>query len=112
MLTTIMESKKMIPWVLRQSRDMQAFCKVLDLLLNDYKTDVDYWVNLIDFDGCPDNLLPLLASYVGYKYDYKETYKTNRLIIKNYPNMIRNRGSEIGMRLAMALSVNALRRDR
>lgn len=50
MLTTIMESKKMIPWVLRQSRDMQAICKVLDLLLNDFKTDVDYWVNLIDFD--------------------------------------------------------------
>lgn len=58
--------------------------------------------------GCPDNLLPLLASYVGYKYDYTETYNTNRLIIKNYPDMIRNRGSEIGMRLAMALSVNAL----
>lgn len=50
MLTTIMESKKMIPWVLRQSRDVQAICKVLDLLLNDYKTNVDYWINLIDFD--------------------------------------------------------------
>lgn len=52
--------------------------------------------------------MPLLASYVGYKYDYTESYSTNRLIIKYYPAMIRNRGSEIGISLATALSVNAL----
>lgn len=108
MSTSIIESKKYIPWVLRQSRDVQALCKVLDLLINDYKTDVDYWVSLIDFDSCPNELLPLLASYVGYKYDYAESYSTNRLIIKHYPEMIRLRGSEVGMSLATALSVNAL----
>lgn len=108
MSTEIIESKKYIPWVVRQSRDVQALCKVLDLLINNYKTNVDYWVSLIDFDSCPNNLLPLLASYVGYKYDYTESYDTNRLIIKHYPEMIHNRGSEIGMALATALSVNAL----
>lgn len=108
MSNKIIESKQLVPWVLRQSRDMQAFCKLLDLLINNYKTNTDYWVSLIDFDQCPDHLLPLLASYVGYKYDYSESYSTNRLIIKHYPQMIRNRGSEIGMSLATALSVNAL----
>ncbi len=108
MSTEIIESKNMIPHILRQSRDMQAICKLLDLLINNYKTNVDYWTSLIDFDTCPDNLLPLLASYVGYKYDYSESYSTNRLIIKHYPEMIRNRGSELGMSLATALSVNAL----
>lgn len=108
MLTDILESKTMIPNVLRQSRDMQAICKVLDLLLNNFKTNTDYWTSLIDFDTCPDHLLPLLASYVGYNYDYTESYSTNRLIIKHYPEMIRNRGSELGMSLATALSVNAL----
>ena len=108
MSKSILESKKYIPWVLRQSRDVQALCKTLDLLLNDYKTNVDYWVSLIDFDTCPNELLPCLASYVGYKYDYAESYDTNRLIIKHYPEMIRLRGSEIGMALATALSVNAL----
>lgn len=108
MSTSIIESKNYIPWVVRQSRDIQALCKVLDLLINSFKTNSDYWVNLIDFDSCPDQLLPLLASYVGYKYDYTESYDTNRLIIKHYPEMIRNRGSEIGMALATALSVNAL----
>ena len=108
MSSGIIESKNYIPWVLRQSRDVQALCKMLDLVINNYKTNVDYWVSLIDFDSCPNNLLPLLASYVGYKYDYTESYDTNRLIIKHYPEMIRNRGSEIGMSLATALSVNAL----
>lgn len=108
MLTEIIESKKYIPYVLRQSRDMQAWCKLLDLLINQYKTNVDYWISLIDFDTCPDKLLPLLASYVGYTYDYTESYDTNRLIIKHYPEMIKNRGSKIGIALATALSVNAL----
>lgn len=104
----IIESKNSLPWVLRQSRDMQSWCKLFDLLLNNFKTNSDYWVSLIDYDQCPNHLLPLLASYVGYRYDYTESYYTNRLIIKNYMNMIRNRGSEIGMSLATALSVNAL----
>ena len=108
MATKIIESKNFIPSVMRQSRDMQAICKTLDLLINDFKTNIDYWTSLIDFDTCPDNLLPLLASYVGYKYDYNESYDTNRLIIKHYPEMIRLRGSEVGMSLATALSVNAL----
>lgn len=108
MLTSIIESKNFLPQVLSSSRDMQALCKVLDLLINSCKTNIDYWVSLIDFDTCPDNLLPLLASYVGYKYDYTESYDTNRLIIKHYPEMVRNRGSKVGLSLATALSVNAL----
>lgn len=104
----IIESKKYIPWVLRQSRDIQVYCKLIDLLINDIKTRIDNWVSLIDFDSCPNNLLPLLASYVGYKYNYEESYDSNRLIIKNYPNMMRNRGNEIGISLATALGVNTL----
>lgn len=108
MSKSILESKKYMPWVLRQSRDVQALCKILDLLINDFKTNVDYWTSLIDFDACPNELLPYLASYVGYKYDYAESYDANRLIIKHYPEMIRLRGSEVGMALATAISVNAM----
>jgi hypothetical protein len=51
-------------------------------------------------------MLPYLASYVGYKYDYNVSVETNRLIIKYYNNLIRYRGSNVGMQLAMSLSVN------
>lgn len=108
MLTSIIETKKYAPWILRQSRDYQAFCKIYDLLINSIKTNIDYWIDHIDFDNCPDLYLKYLASYVGYKYDNAESYDTNRLIIKNYPNLIHNRGSYLGMSLATALSVNAL----
>jgi hypothetical protein len=108
MNTGIIESKQYIPWVLRQSRDMQAFCKLVDLLLNNFKTRTDYYTDMISFDNCPDEYLRFLASYVGYKYDNAESYDSNRLIIKNYPNLIHNRGSELGIALATALSVNAL----
>ena len=104
MSKSIIESKNFIPSVMRQSRDIQAFCKIFDLLINNYKTKIDYWISMIDFDSCPDKYLPLLASYVGYKYDYTETPDTNRLIIKHYPEMIRNRGSKIGISLATAFS--------
>ena len=104
----IIESKKYIPWIVRQSRDIQVYCKLIDLLINDLKTRIDNWVSLIDYDSCPDPLLPLLASYVGYRYNYEESYYSNRLIIKNYANMMRNRGNEIGISLATALGVNTL----
>ena len=64
MSTEILESKKYIPWVLRQSRDIQMYCKLIDLLINDFKTDTDNWVNLIDFDSCPNKLLPDRKSVV------------------------------------------------
>ena len=104
----LIESKQFVPWVVRQSRDIQVYCKLIDLLINDIKTRIDNWTNLIDVNSCPDNLLPLLASYVGYKYNYQESYDSNRLIIKNYPYMMRNRGNEIGISLATALGVNTL----
>jgi phage tail-like protein len=76
------------------------------MVCNGAKSDIDSFTNLINPDMCPDKMLPLLASYVGYNYDYNESADANRLIIKYYNNLIRYRGSETGIRLAMALSVN------
>ena len=94
MSKAIIESKNYIPSIMRQSRDMQIFCKLFDLLINHFKTNTDYWVSLIDFDECPDNLLPLLASYVGYKYDYKiddpNLEKVANNMLKNLNEFIEN----------------------
>lgn len=104
----MLESRKFVPEAYSESRDYQVFLKLLDLLIDAIKLDIDTFVNLINPDKCPNHMLPLLASYVGYKYDYNETYDTNRMIIKYFPYLIRNRGSEIGIRLATALSVNSV----
>lgn len=104
----MIESKNLVPLVYRNSRDYQAILKLLDLIINATKSDIDNFVSLINPDRCPDHMLPLLASYVGYDYDIKESVDANRLIIKYYPYLIRNRGSETGITLATALSVNAI----
>lgn len=104
----MLESRKFVPEAYSESRDYQVFLKLLDLLIDAIKLDIDTFVNLINPDKCPNHMLPLLASYVGYKYDYNESYDTNRMIIKYFPYLIRNRGSEIGIRLATALSVNSV----
>lgn len=104
----MIESKKLVPHAYARSRDYQVILKILDLLICACKSDIDNFVNILNPMKCKSNILPLLASYVGYKYDNKESVNTNRLIIKYYPSLIRNRGSETGIKLATALSVNAV----
>lgn len=104
----MINSDKFVPKAYSKSRDYQVFLRLFDLVFSCIKSDIDNYIGLISPDKCTDQMLPLLATYVGYKYDYNESYKANRLIIKYYPYLIRNRGSEIGIRLAAALSVNAI----
>ena len=104
----MIESKKLVPNAYSKSRDYQAILKILDLLICACKSDIDNFVSILNPMKCKSNILPLLASYVGYEYDNKESINTNRIIIKYYPELIRNRGSETGIKLATALSVNAV----
>lgn len=103
----MLESRTMVPKSYSKAEDFQVFNKIIDLIICVAKSDVDNFINLINPRSCPDHMLPLLASFVGYEYDYKESVNTNRLIIEYYPLLIRNRGSEVGIKLATALSVNS-----
>ena len=71
------------------------------------KTDIDMIPDNLDPYKCNQKLLELLASFVGYDYDYSESFDANRMIIANYINMIRNRGNKIGLSMAAALSFNS-----
>lgn len=103
----MIETRNMVPYAYSSSREYQVFLKLLDLVINASKSEVDNFVDLINPDKCPNHMLPLLASYVGYEYDYNESYDANRIIIKHYNSLIRNRGSAIGISLAVALSITA-----
>lgn len=96
-----------MPKIFSISRDYQAILRLYDLLLNVEKNDVDNLVSLVNADKCPSKYLPLLASFVGYDYDYSLSYEANRLIIKYYPLMIRLRGSMEGVILACAVALNS-----
>ena len=103
----IIRSKNNMPKIFSISRDYQAILRLYDILVNVEKSDVDNLVSLVNADKCPSKYLPLLASSVGYTYDYNLSYDANRLIIKYYPLMIRLRGSMEGIILACAVALNS-----
>lgn len=104
----MIECRNLVPEAYQESRDYQVLLKLLDLVIVAAKSDSDNFINLINPDKCPDNMLPYLASYVGYKYDYNESYSANRIIIKYYNQLIRNRGNKVGILLACTLAINAI----
>lgn len=89
-----------------ESRDYRVFLKLLGILVSVFKSNIDSFPNLYSPDDCPDNLLPLLANLVGYDYDAGVSVENNRLIVKYFPYLIRNRGSDQGIKLATVLSLS------
>lgn len=103
----VIRSKDFVPYFYRNSRDYQSILALFDLIINVTKINIDTLIDNLDPNKCNYLLLELLASFVGYDYDHKESYDANRLIINNYINMIRNRGNVVGLKTAAALSFNA-----
>lgn len=99
-------SKGYVPESYSDSRDYRVFLKLLGMLLTVHKDNTDSFASLYSAEDCPDDLLPHLADMVGYKYDEGLSVENNRIIIKYYPYMLRSRGSEEGIKLATALSLN------
>ena len=98
---------KLVPEIYRESRDFRVFLKLLDIVINSCKYDIANWTTLYDPLQCPENFLPLLADFIGYRYDTSLSVTENRVIMSEFNTMIKNKGSEIGLRLAAALSMNA-----
>ena len=99
-------TKRFVPEVYSESRDYRVFLKLLGILISVLKDNIDSFPSLYSADTCPPDLLPYLADMVGYKYDEGISVDGNRIIIKYYPFMLRYRGSEEGIKLATALSLN------
>lgn len=95
-----------VPESYRDSRDFRVFLKLLEVLTSVTKSNIDSLVSLYSPADCPDNLLPLLADMLGYEYDSGLSVESSRTILKYFPYLIRYRGSEEGIKLATALSLN------
>lgn len=93
-------------YLTENSKDIHTFLHLLDLALNNNKAKSDDFVSILNPDKCPNKLLPLLASYVGYEYDYNESYDGNRIIIRSYKDMIKNKGNIQGIQLATSVAIS------
>ena len=107
----MIESRKLVPNYYEQSRDYQVFLKLWDLIANACDADTRYFSSLISPMLCKARLLPLLSNYVGYSYDYAECVLLNRLIIKNWATLQRNRGSLTGFSMALSLALSQVEVD-
>ena len=103
---SILNSRKYVPEYFGNNREFQVFLRAVDLAFSVIKSDTDNFVaNLLDPLRCKARLLPLLSNYVGWDYKPNERVLTNRWITKLYPVLVRNRGNEIGITLAVAMSI-------
>ena len=103
---SLIDMRKFVPEYFGNNREFQVFLRAVNLAFSVIKSDTDNFIpNLLNPLKCKARLLPLLSNYVGWDYNPRERVVTNRWITKLYPLLVRNRGNELGLTLAIAMSV-------
>lgn len=103
---SLINTKEFVPQYFANNREFQVFLRAINIALSVVKSNTDNFIsNLLNPLKCKARLLPLVANYVGYDYNPRERVLTNRWITKLYPLLIRNRGNELGITLAIAMSI-------
>ena len=103
----ILDLNNLVPEVYRSSRDFKVFLRLLEYIMSSTKYDIDNWLDLYNPLKCPVKFLSYLADLIGYKYNTQLSVAENRIIMSKFVEMLKNKGSDIGIRMAAALSLNA-----
>lgn len=103
----LLDLNSLVPDVYKTSRDFKVFLRLLEYVASSAKYDIDNWLNLYNPLKCPVKFLGYLADLIGYKYNTSLSVAENRIIMSKFVEMIKNKGSDIGIRMAAALSLNA-----
>lgn len=85
----------------RKSRDFQLLCNVFDCMNNAVKYDIDSIRDVTDTNLCNDRLLNLLQTKLGFFTNKHMNSDTQRIILKAFPYMIKNKGSTKGIKQAI-----------
>ena len=98
--------RNFVPEYFGNNREFQVFLRAVNIAFSVIKSNTDNFIpNLLNPLRCKARLLPLLSNYVGWNYMPSERINTNRWVTKLFPLLVRNRGNEIGLTLAIALSI-------
>lgn len=104
----LFETKNNIPEVYGRERDIQVITKLIDIIITFCKYRIDNMGDVYNSIKCDEALLPFLGDTLNYKYNYKDTVTANRNILDYVTLLNRNRGSELGLKMATALSLTSL----
>ena len=81
-----------------KSRDFQIFCRLVDLYFATTKNGADGVLKTLSATTCPDGLLRLLQSKVGYvSYDVTVYSEQLRKILDVFPYLIKQKGTYAGI---------------
>lgn len=100
-------TEKLVPDVYLESRDYKVFLRLLDILYSNTKYDLDNWIQLYNPYNTPYDFLYLLADFVGYDYNNKIGIFESRIIIDNFVDILKNRGSKIGIKQMLTVIINS-----
>lgn len=81
-----------------KSRDFQIFCRLVDLYFATTKNGADGVLKTLSATTCPDGLLQLLQSKVGYvSYDVTVYSEQLRKVLDVFPYLIKQKGTYAGI---------------
>ena len=85
----------------RKSRDFQLLCNVFDCMNGGVKFDIDSIRDTIDTDLCNERVLNFLQTKLGFFTNKNMNTTTQRLILKAFPYLVKNKGSRKGIEQAI-----------
>lgn len=83
------------------SRDFQLMCRLLDVVVNDIKFDIDSITEIINTKYCNNRLLSLLATRVGFLSDLSMDDESLRYVVKAFSYLVRHKGTITGIKDAI-----------
>lgn len=94
-----------VPEIYEESADFRFFLNWFEKCLTKVEYDTTNLADIYDPLRCPQQLLWMLADTMGYKYDDRLPAAFCRLVLLNFMNMIRRKGSKLGMLIAAEINL-------
>lgn len=90
-----------------RTTDFKVFEALFKIMFGAIKKDINGITDLKDINKCAEHMLPLLSNLVGCDYFSDTTPEVNRLIIKNWWWLMKNKGSISAIQTAASLGLVA-----
>lgn len=97
-----------LPQVYKDSQDFRVLLAWIYQCFEKVKYDTEHLVDIYDPLKCKEELLWMLGDTIGYKYDDRLPTCFNRLVILNFINMIKKKGSKDGVTFAAEMNLAQL----
>lgn len=85
----------------RKSRDFQLLCRLFDCVNDGVKFDIDSIKGITDTNLCNERLLNLLQTKLGFFTSHPISSRSQRIILKAFPYLLKYKGSTYGIKQAI-----------